>query len=197
MEGPVDVKYQGAGSDSYGSDWWVRIHPDGKLGSTSARRTTRSTLRRLGCGRSAHATGITCRVRGSMSRRAGEGVRAMREKRLQERAAAPVPEETQEQVHVPLVLARRPWLARLSNSGRGRAAAEGPGLLYESPYVDMVTLADGTGCTSAASASSSATRTPFGLQPLGENPRRHQVGPDADLATPTTSRPVCIAAEPR
>ena len=88
MEGPVDVKYQGAGSDSYGSDWWVRIHPDGNR-STSARRTTRSTLRRLGCGRSAHTTGITCRVRDSVESALAKASEAMREKRLQEKAAAP------------------------------------------------------------------------------------------------------------
>jgi hypothetical protein len=142
MEGPVDVKYQGAGSDSYGSDWWVRIHPDGKqeyvCKAHDEEYVAQAGLRSIGPHNRHHMPGAREHVESALAK-ASE---AMREKRLQEKAAAPVPEETQEQVHVPLVLARRPWLARLSNSGRG-AEVEGPGMLYESPYVDVVTLSDG------------------------------------------------------
>lgn len=133
MEGPVEVKYQGSGSDSYGSDWWVRIHPDGKQEYICKAHDTEYVaakgLQSIGPHNRHHMPGAREHVEGIRQKATEASARARRK-------AEPEPEVIEPVVPV---VARRPWLARLSDSGRGPG-----GLMYESPYVDVVTLADGT-----------------------------------------------------
>jgi hypothetical protein len=155
IEGPVEYKYE---SEAKLGDWWVRVNPDGSQDYICKAHDPVYVAPKGAAsipGHNRHHMPGAKEHMDNMRIRASAANKARREAEAAAKAAEEVPQVARVQVQevpeaVPLepstpaskdqrqVISRRQWLARETGS-RG-----GSGLMYASPYVDVVVFSDGT-----------------------------------------------------